>query len=250
MPDFVVLHTNDLHGKLSDHGAEVISREKSGCLECLLLDSGDAISSGNIYYRPGGEPMLTRLSDLGYDAMAMGNREFHFLERGLKSKVRLARFPILCANLHSANSDAGISVKRSIQFERGGIRIAIFGLTVPMITRGMLASRFSPYCFEDPLAAAAELVSELRAQADYVIALTHIGLEKDRELAASVPGIDLIVGGHTHAVLDEPIWVGDTAVVQAGWWGHYLGKVEITLPATHGKRADVRGHLIDLRLGE
>lgn len=245
MPDLVILHTNDLHGKLTDRGAEIISRQRAEDDPCLLVDCGDAISSGNIYYRPGGEPMLRKLSDLGYDAMVMGNREFHFLSAGLHSKVKLARFPVLCSNLRSKNGELDSSICDRIVLTKGGLKVGLFGLTVPMITKKMrFATSVSPYWFDDPIEAAAMVVDKLKGDADLVIALTHIGLKKDQELAASVSGIDLVVGGHTHAVLSEPQWVGSTAIVQAGWWGHYLGRVEITMGQDH---PEIRGSLIDLR---
>jgi len=248
MPTLTILHTNDLHGKLTELAAEIIAREKASCEPCLLVDCGDAISSGNIYYRLGGEPVISKMSDIGYDAMAMGNREFHFMEMGLKSKVSLARFPVLCANLRKRDGDAvADGVRPSIELQVGDVRVALFGLTVPMITRKMVASKFSPYWFEDPLLTASEVVPELRKRADIVIALTHIGLHKDRELAASIDGIDLLVGGHTHAVLTEPEWIGSTAVVQAGWWGHYLGRTTIHLGEAKC-RNQIREELIDLRV--
>lgn len=247
MFELTILHTNDLHGKLTDCAADKIAAVRSSYAKSLLLDCGDAISSGNIYYRPSGEPVLARMSDLGYDAMTMGNREFHFMSAGLRSKVRLARFPVLCANLRSRNGGIDPNVKSSIDLVVDGIRVSIFGLTVPMITPKMLASKVSPYWFEDPLFVAAELVPQLRAKADIVIALNHIGLQKDQELVASVPGIDLVVGGHTHSILKEPLFVGKTAIVQAGWWGHYLGKTVVTLPSTSGASPEIRGELIDLR---
>lgn len=234
MPDLIILHTNDLHGKLSDRTADVIAREKSSAAQCLLLDAGDAISSGNIYYRPRGEPILARMSDLGYDAMTMGNREFHFLASGLRSKVKLARFPVLSANLHSKSEDAGSSVVSSTSLGLSGLRVAVLGLTAPMIRVGTLASKVSPFWFEDPTETAARIVPDLRSQADLLIALTHIGLWADVELAGAVPGIDLIVGGHTHVVLPEPRIVGNTTIVQAGCWGQRLGKVEISLPVGKG----------------
>jgi len=168
------------------------------------------------------------MSEAGYDAMAMGNREFHFLKPGLHSKVKLARFPVLCANIHGAEDAIGPSIRRSITMVRGGYRVALFGLTVPMITRKMLASKVSPYWFDDPIHAAREIVPDLRIQADVIIAVTHIGSKLDETLAQEVPGIDLIVGGHTHSVLDEPVRIGNTSIVQAGWFAHYLGRVEIT----------------------
>ena len=233
MPDLTILHTNDLHGKLSDRAAERIAREKSTAEYCLLLDGGDAIASGNIYYRPGGEPILARMSELGYDAIAMGNREFHFLGPGLKSKVKLARFPILCANLHS-ELELGQLVLPSVVFEVG-MKVGVFGLTVPMITKRMMVSKLSPFWFEDPVETARDLVPGLKNQVDLLIALTHVGLKADMELAQSVPGIDIIVGGHTHAVLDKPVVVGETSIVQAGAWGRYLGRVDVSGTRISGK---------------
>lgn len=246
MPDLTVLHTNDLHGKLGVATAKKIALEKSRTPNCLLLDAGDAVSSGNIYYRPGGEPVLTCMSELGYDAMAMGNREFHFLSAGLKSKVKLARFPVLCANIRSKNKDVGPTVVPYIKKDIGGIGVTILGLSVPMITKRMLARKFSPFWFDDPVQTAASLVPELRRDTDILIALTHIGLQADMELAEAIDGIDLIVGGHTHAVLNEPKLVGNTYIVQAGWWGHYLGKAEITVTADYSPLG-INYTLVDLR---
>lgn len=245
MPDLTILHTNDLHGKLTDRAAEVIAREKSSAGGYLLLDAGDAVPSGNIYYRPGGEPILSRMSDLGYDAMTMGNREFHFLSAGLRSKTRLARFPILSANLHSKEAGIGRLVVPSMRCEIGGMRVVVFGVSVPMITQRMQVSKLSPFWFEDPIETSAEIVPGLREQADLLIALTHIGLRADLELAASVTGIDLVVGGHSHAVLDEPRLVGETAVFQAGWHGRHLGRIEVSVDA-RGGRPEIHGKLIDL----
>ena len=233
MPDLTILHTNDFHGKLSDALADRIAREKSSAEHCILLDAGDAVSSGNIYYRPGGEPVLARMSDLGYDAMAIGNREFHFLGPGLKSKVKLARFPILCANLQS-ELDLGPSVVPSVILDVG-MRVGIFGLTVPMVTKRMMVSKLSPFWFEDPIETAKGLVPKLRSGCELLIALTHIGLKADMELARLVPGIDIIVGGHSHATLDKPEVVGQTTIVQAGSWGRFLGRVDVSGGSVCGK---------------
>lgn len=244
MRKITVLHTNDLHGKLTNDAAETIARERASSSNPVLLDAGDAVSSGNIYYRPGGEPILARLSDLSYDAMAMGNREFHFLEKGLRSKVKLARFPILSANLRSSG-DIGPTVRSYITKVTDGLRVTIFGLSVPMITEKMLARKFSPFWFEDPVITAKKIVPELRKDCDMLIALTHTGLQIDRELAGEVDGIDLIVGGHTHAVLPELEIIEGTAIAQAGWWGHYLGKIDIEVSDTG--ITGIYGKLIDLR---
>jgi 2',3'-cyclic-nucleotide 2'-phosphodiesterase (5'-nucleotidase family) len=112
-----------------------------------------------------------------------------------------------------------------------------------MITQRMLSRRISAYVFDDPISVAAKLVSDLRPTHDLVIALTHIGLKEDRRLASTVPGIDLIVGGHTHAVLDSPEMVGRTAIVQAGHWAHQVGRVDIDMD---GNEPAISGSIMEL----
>lgn len=245
MRKITILHTNDLHGKLMSSSETIIGRERKSVDAALLLDAGDAVTSGNIYYRPRGEPILSRMSALSYDAMAMGNREFHFLAGGLESKLRLAEFPVLCANIRSDSVDMGSLVTPYIVKDIGGVRVGIFGLTVPMITRQMLASKLSSFVFEDPITAATAIVPGLRADCDLLLALTHIGIRRDIELAQSVPGIDLIVGGHSHTLQAEPLQVNGAYILQAGWWGHFLGSAVISVSADG--IASVESKLIDLR---
>lgn len=229
MQKITIFHTNDFHNRLTSEQATRLRDIKASTPNSLLLDCGDAIWAGNIYFRPNGEPILKLMNDAGYDAMALGNREFHFLATGLRKKLGWAKFPVLSANIRPTNH-ADLPVKSDVIFDVGGTRVAVFGLTVPMITERMLSRKVSSYVFDDPIETAAALVPKLRDHADLLIALTHIGLKKDKELASTVPGIDLIVGGHTHAVLESPEWVDKTAIVQAGWFAHYVGKVEIDAP--------------------
>jgi 2',3'-cyclic-nucleotide 2'-phosphodiesterase (5'-nucleotidase family) len=236
MPSITILHTNDFHNNLTPAQAAKL-KERRTALDGrgLLLDAGDAISSGNITYKAGGEPILDVMSDAGYDAMTVGNREFHFSQPGFCAKVSRARFPILCANVRPRGEGTKLPVVPYIEREVGGARVTVFGLTVPMITERMLSRKVSSYVFDDPLTTAESLVSKLRPQCDLLVCLSHIGLARDRELAECVTGIDLIIGGHTHALLEIGERIGDTLVVQAGWWGHYLGT--ITAELGEGKHA-------------
>lgn len=224
-----IFHTNDFHNALDESKAARLKALKDETPNSLLLDAGDAIWAGNIYVRPGGEPVLRLMSRAGYDAMTMGNREFHFMQSGLRRKIGWAEFPVLCANIRSTRPKARIPVVPYITCKVESTRIAIFGLTVPMITERMLSRKVSAYVFDDPITVAAKLVPELRTNHDLVIALTHIGLKADRRLASEVSGIDLIIGGHTHAVLESPEMVGKTAIVQAGYWAHEVGRVDISM---------------------
>jgi 2',3'-cyclic-nucleotide 2'-phosphodiesterase (5'-nucleotidase family) len=225
----IIFHTNDFHNHLKP---EQVIRLKALRAELgsegLLLDAGDAISAGNVTYHAGGEPILTTMSEIGYDAMTVGNREFHLSQSGFHAKLSNASFPILCANVRSQGESPLPVVPYITRTVRSGLRIIVFGLTVPMITERMLVRKISSYVFDDPIAVASDIAPALRPECDLLVCLSHVGVAKDRELAASVNGIDLIIGGHTHVTLPEGERVGESLIVQAGWWGHSLGTVLVT----------------------
>jgi 2',3'-cyclic-nucleotide 2'-phosphodiesterase (5'-nucleotidase family) len=239
-----IFHTNDFHNRIDAPKAARLKALKDENPNSLLFDAGDAIWAGNMFVRPGGEPALRLMSAAGYDAMALGNREFHFLASGLRGKLGWAEFPVLCANIRPTKEDVKSQVVPFITKRVSGLRIAVFGLTVPMITEQMLSRKVSAHVFDDPIAVAGKLVPELRAEHDLIVALTHIGLKEDRRLAETVPGIDLIVGGHTHAVLELPEMVNGCAIVQAGWYGHSVGRVDVTVEENAVR---VSGRLMELR---
>jgi 2',3'-cyclic-nucleotide 2'-phosphodiesterase (5'-nucleotidase family) len=223
-----VLHTNDFHDGLDDVGEARLRAAVNACAGApyLLLDAGDAIRAGNVGVNPFGEPILDRMSALGYHAMTMGNREFHVWQAALETKIRRARFPVLCANVRS-RGDRALPVQPNVTISLGGLIVAVFGLTVPMVTERMKVAALSSFVFDDPVATAKRQVAELRYGADVLIALTHIGLTQDQRLAREVTGIDLIVGGHSHNALEAPCVVNGTPIVQAGSHAHYYGAAEV-----------------------
>ncbi len=244
MARVTVFHTSDMHNKLTADLAQRLHDLRNEHPESLMFDCGDAIWSGNIYWRPGGEPVHDLMNSVPYDAMCMGNREYHFLAAGIESKVSRAEFAVLSANLRSTKPANGCSpTEPYIFFERDGIRIAVMGLSVPCITERMLVKKMSDYYFVPPIEAAMELVPELRKQCDLLIALTHIGIKVDRELADAVQGIDLILGGHTHVVTEQPERVGETRILHSGFYAHYVRRVEIEL---ENGRVDVTSELMPL----
>lgn len=231
-----ILHTNDFHNALTDEGAARLRNaltdlngERDGGSSVLLLDAGDAIRAGNVGVNPWGEPILERMSDVGYHAMTLGNREFHVLAGVLETKINRARFPVLCANIRPRREETPVPLEPWRRFVVDGVRVVVFGLTVPMVTERMRLAPVSAFVFDDPVETAARLLPELRPDADLVVALTHIGLREDERLARAQGGIDLIIGGHSHVSLPAPRLVNNTHIVQAGWHGHRYGHVTITL---------------------
>ncbi len=248
MTTLTLLHTNDFHNHLSAASAASIKTRKAALENVLLLDSGDAISAGNLGVRPGGEPILTLMSETGYDAMTLGNREFHVADALLRLKIGKADFPVLCANLRWRD-DHGAALPTVPSWTTtlpSGLRVAVFGLTVPMVTERMTARLVSAFVFDDPVAAAHAQIASLRPNADVLIALTHIGLREDERLAAACPELDVILGGHSHNKLPEPKVVNGVPIMQAGWFGHFLGETSLTWNVL-GEKPTVTGRLVDLR---
>jgi 2',3'-cyclic-nucleotide 2'-phosphodiesterase (5'-nucleotidase family) len=244
-----LLHTNDFHNHLSAAQAAFIQHKKAELENVLLLDSGDAISAGNVGVRPGGEPILTLMSETGYEAMTLGNREFHVADTLLRLKISKADFPVLCANLRWRD-DKGQTLPTVPSFQKtlpNGLRVGIFGLTVPMVTPRMTARLVSAFVFDDPVTAAQAQIARLRPDVDALIALTHIGLREDERLASACPELDLIIGGHSHNKLHEPQVVNGVPIVQAGWFGHFLGETQLVWSEGLQKPM-VMGRLIEMSL--
>ena len=252
----------------------------------LLLDGGDVFQGTPYFTFYRGLPDYTLMTRMGYDAGAVGNHDLDDGPGTWRRARAAARFPVLSANLFgAAESSWAVGDTVSIEDRKGaqwvgrakvpsrvplrylaqryvirrlesGLRVAIFGLTTPEVTTIVAVRPNAGVAVGDPVAVARKLVPELRRQADLVIAVTHLGVNDDQRLAARVPGIDLIVGGHSHTPLRKPILVHNatpngydgTVIVQAGSRGEYLGRIALYL---EGKRA-VRyaGSLLSVRPSE
>jgi len=215
----------------------------------LVLDAGD-FSMGSLFHMLIREEAfeLRLLAAMGYNAVTLGNHEFDLKPRGLAAILKTAKArgglpPIVAANpvfdrrepalaeLEDAFVAAG--VKPYLVLERDALKIGIFGI----LGRGAVeVSPFAkPLTFRDPIDTARDMVNLLRRQekADIVICLSHGGLadnprrSEDLILAKEVPGIDVIVSGHSHTKLDKPLVVGNTLVVQAWCYGKQVGVMDL-----------------------
>ena len=220
----------------------------------LVLDAGDysmGTPFGAATRETGGE--LQVMSRMGYDATTFGNHEFDLGPDGLAQSIGTAakagRIPaVLASNMNAGASDATLVdlqrlvkagvIRRHVVIERGGLRFGLFGVLGKEAT---FYTSSGAATFTDAIETAKETVTLLREaeKVDVVIALSHGGLEKgsdgrysggDDLHLAQVPGIDVVIGGHSHTELREPIIVNDrTPVVQTGREGRNLGELVITL---------------------
>ncbi len=218
-----ILHTNDFHGKLDDakQAKLAILREEAD----LYFDCGDCIKAGNLSIPLTADDVWQRLDQLNCTASVLGNRETHILQSAFQKKVEGALHPILVANLRLKNGDHPFASSLVLDVE--GRKVGVLGVMVPMVTERMKTRAASAYLWDAPIPVAAALARELRSEVDFLIALTHIGLKFDRELAKEAPELDLIIGGHSHDCLYKPEMVGQVAICQAGSHGRYAGIVEV-----------------------
>ena len=230
-----ILHTNDLHNHLTAAQAKVIAGLKQRYLpDVLLLDAGDAVGAGNLGAR-GREPVLTLMHEAGYDAMAMGNRESHPTRIALDKKLKDARFPVLAANLRAKrDKPTPRVVEEYVEFAFGeddddedALVVTVIGLS-PMITSpDSFWARMTDFVFDDPLKTGPGLAKKLRPDSDLLIALTHIGYERDVQLAAS-PDIDLIIGGHSHQAVMPPEHHGHAYLAATEGLAAQIGHLTVT----------------------
>lgn len=215
------LHTNDFHGKLDAAREARIASERDWA--DFYFDTGDAIQAGNLSIPLREEEVWARLARLRCTASVIGNRETHVLESGFAAKLKGAGHPVLCANLRK--KDGTRPLPGFLELEAQGVRVGILAVSVPMVTDRMKTKALSAYLWDQPLEVAASLAAELRPRCDLLVALTHIGLRNDEKLA-SMGAVDIIFGGHSHDVLEQPMLVGSTWIAQGGSHGRFLGKYE------------------------
>lgn len=218
----VIIHTNDFHGTLnSARAAKLRALKPEGG---LYFDSGDCIKTGNLGFPTRREPAWELLDQAGCDASVLGNRETHVIAAAFRAKTEGHSHPLLCANLRG--KDGSRPLPPATILSRAGIRVGVFGVMVPMVTARMATQAASAYLWDPPIEVAREQVATLRSQVDVLVALTHIGLTMDRQLAEAVPGIDVILGGHSHSVLEVPERKGGAWICQGGSHGRFVGVYE------------------------
>ncbi len=249
-----ILHTNDVHSRIEPfpmdgsrnqglgggaRRAWLISEIRKKSQHVLLLDAGDMLQGTPYFNVFGGELEFKLMSEMGYDAATIGNHEFDGGMESLARQLQHADFPILNANYDFSETPMAGKTKEFSVFERGGIRIGVFGLGIEL--EGLVpAALYGNTKYYDPVITANKIADTLRFEhaCDYVICLSHLGYKyedskvSDQILAKETREIDLILGGHTHTFLTKPDVVQrsngrSVTINQAGWGGILLGQIEV-----------------------
>lgn len=259
----VILHTNDTHGNLlpfsypenispdtQEAGLPVkhdiggaarratllqqLRKELPG--QTLTVDCGDFMDGTPFSLHYKGSADVAVMNACGYEYATLGNHEFNNTLTQVKKLIKEAKFTFVGANIVERKTGKPLCPPYAI-VERDGIKIALFGL-VTTDTRTYPAAE-EGVDLPDAVESARQIVPELRKQADLVVLLSHLGIQEEESLARRVPGIDVIVGGHSHTRLTEARLIdwnlkdapnmGGTLLVQAHQWGGELGRLDLLI---------------------
>ncbi|SDW18464.1 5'-nucleotidase C-terminal domain-containing protein [Tepidimicrobium xylanilyticum] len=236
-----IIHTNDVHSRVVGSEDSLIGYAKLATLvkemrkegNVLLLDAGDTTHGLPIATISNGESIIKLMNQMGYDAMVPGNHDFNYGYDRLIELNRMADFPILAANV--IREDGTRDLEEYTIIEIDGIKVGIFGLTTQETKFKSNPKNTEGININDPVAVAEEMVKKLKEEdVKLVIALAHIGMDeesnpKTTDIAKKVQGIDIIIDGHSHTMLEEGEVIGDTLIVQTGEYLKNIGVVNVEL---------------------
>src|SRR4051794_25901595 len=259
-----ILSTTDLHGNILPidyysnkpdsrglaKAATIIKQARKTSPNLLLIDSGDTIQGTPLAYyhnrknNTPTDPMMLVMSTLKYDAMAIGNHEYNFGLDVLEKARREAGFPWISANTYEVGTDKNHFAPYIVK-EINGVRVGVLGLTTPGIPNWENKQNYAGLEFRETVAEARKWVPILKdkERADVVVIAMHMGLERDLRtgevnpgqgrdenaayaIAQNVPGVDVILMGHTHREVPS-LYVNGVLLTQADKWARRVSRVDL-----------------------
>jgi 5'-nucleotidase len=250
-----ILHTNDTHSRLEafpmdgsrNQGlggvaarARIIREIRQQEEQVLLLDAGDIFQGTPYFNIYKGEPEIKAMQQMGYDACTMGNHDFDGGLENFATQMQHATFPVVLCNYDFSETPMEHKYLPYKIFRKGDLKVGITGAGIEL--KGLVPDNLAGKTrYLDPVQAVNEVAELLKRKkgCDLVICLSHLGYQYrenpgrmcDTVLARETELVDLIIGGHTHTFLNEPVVVknktgSDVVVNQVGWAGIILGRLD------------------------
>jgi len=254
-----ILHTNDMHshihpftsgrnkglGGMAQRAAQIKQIRKQE-EHVLLLDAGDVFQGTPYFNVYGGELEFKLMSEMKYDAVTLGNHDFDNGLEGLKKQLPHANFPFLIANYDFSDTILKDTFKPYKVFRKGDLKIGVFGIGIEL--DGLVPKKlYQNTVYQDPISTANHYANLLKQKekCDLVICLSHLGFKykgikiSDMTFASQTLDIDLIIGGHTHTFLKNPVKQlnldeKEVLINQVGWAGINIGKIDYHFSQSDG----------------
>ena len=246
-PSLVILHVNDTHshnepersGLNAGHGG-VIERAAfldsvrlaNGESRVMLLHAGDFSQGSSYFTRYDGELEIDVINAMRYDCVALGNHEFDNGIEALAGRLERLSCPVVCANLDLSTFEVGKFISPCTIVEKGDYKVGVIGLA-PDITTCVAKDISSRIPQLDPVVETNRWAALLKEQGCYpIILLSHQGYAEDQANAALIRNVDLVIGGHSHTVVDGFIYVRDAdgkeiPIITDGCHGLEMGEIKL-----------------------
>jgi 5'-nucleotidase/UDP-sugar diphosphatase len=239
-----ILHSNDLHAHLLPEDgrggfarlATAVKQEKTNCVACLYLNAGDMVQGTPVSTLFHGAPVYEIANLLGLDASTLGNHEFDYGWRRVQEFARIAKFPIVSANVVNAKGDS-ITGTPHIVKTVGGIRVAIIGVILGNLSGNLVTpEQVGPWQVLPVVETVRKQAQALRAESDLIVVLGHIHDKGEvDEILRTVPEVSVVVAGHNHVAYPAMMNVDGRVAVLVNSYGADLGRLDLEVDITAKK---------------
>ena len=230
-----ILHTNDLHAHLLPDArsrggfaqiAAILRRETAGCNSCLILNAGDLVQGTPVSTIYRGVPIYELANLLRFDASALGNHEFDYGWKKTAEFLRVARFPVLAANVRDARGRL-LTQQPYLIRPTNGIRVAIIGALTADMPDLTTPNLLGPWRALPVAETVRRYARELREQSDLIVVLGHLNPAEEDQILREVPEVAAIISGHVHAGLESPKSVDGRVAVRLQANGVEVGRLDL-----------------------
>ncbi len=248
--NLTLLHTNDMHASFVPERAtwrkdrayvggiaalqSHIDEQRNLSAASFLLDAGDFMTGNPIceIETDGikGAGWIDMMGQLGYDASVIGNHEFDLGRENARALEKRATFPLMALDVYNESGELEFPDQPLI-IKRGDVRIGIIGISCDGLFDVVADNRIQGITLIDQVPLIRQWAARTDSKTDLLVVVSHNGLEQDQVLAADLEGsgVDLIVGGHSHSRLYEPVKIGNIIIVQAGAKTQNLGRLDMVI---------------------
>jgi 5'-nucleotidase / UDP-sugar diphosphatase len=236
--EIIILHTNDMHAKIDNMAklAYLADSLRRIFPFVFLVSAGDNFTGNPVVdmVADKGYPMIDLMNLCGFNVSTLGNHEFDMGQESLEKRIKQADFPFICCNMDVSGTKM-TQPEPYVTLNAGNdIKIAFLGI-LQLGDNGLPdshPSKFTGITFTDGVSKAKEY-SWLKDKYGILIGLSHLGVDTDKKLALEMPRLDLIIGGHSHTLIDTMMIVNNVVITQAGSGLKYAGKITLTVEDGH-----------------
>lgn len=216
----------------------------------VLFNGGDEFQGTPISSISSGSSQIDLMNMIHPNGVTLGNHEFDYGMESLRANIQRATYPILCANVVSTSTNLSLGLLFDVQ-QIGAVIVGIIGVAPPDLGLLTFTKNLEGYRVREVDSSITIALADMRARVepDLIVLLSHMGLGEDTLLAMRRSEFDLIVGGHSHTSLHQPMKKNGTIIVQAGSLGRYLGELNLVIDLNGDSVLSHEGHLIETVAG-